>query len=256
MLADIGVNGHRFILVFFRVASVIWLLPIFSSKSLSMPFKAGVSLLIAFLLFENVSVDQVVSADPYDMVLLVLKETLVGLTIGFLVRILFMTVYAAGEVLSLQSGFAFARFMDPTSMNYTSVLEQFGNILAIMIFFALDAHHILLSALAASFTQVPVGAVALKGGLFHYLIDMTGKLFSLGLKIGAPVIVTLFLVELALGLLSRMIPQINVFVEGIPLKIIITLLMLSLSLNFMVAVIAGIFKGMDVHILRIFRMMV
>ena len=141
-------------------------------------------------------------------------------------------------------------------MNYTSVLEQFGNILAIMIFFALDAHHILLSALAASFTQVPVGAVALKGGLFHYLIDMTGKLFSLGLKIGAPVIVTLFLVELALGLLSRMIPQINVFVEGIPLKIIITLLMLSLSLNFMVPVIAGIFKGMDVHILRIFRMMV
>ena len=221
-----------------------------------MPFKAGVSLLIAFLLFESVSVDQVVSADPYDMVLLVLKETLVGLTIGFLVRILFMTVYAAGEVLSLQSGFAFARFMDPTSMNYTSVLEQFGNILAIMIFFALDAHHILLSALAASFTQVPVGAVALKGGLFHYLIDMTGKLFSLGLKIGAPVIVTLFLVELALGLLSRMIPQINVFVEGIPLKIIITLLMLSLSLNFMVPVIAGIFKGMDVHILRIFRMMV
>ena len=256
MLADIGANGQIFILVFFRVASVIWLLPIFSSRNLSVPFKAGVSLLIAFLLFDKVAADSVVTADAYAIFLLLLKETFIGLTIGFFVRTLFMVVYAAGEVISLQSGFAFARFMDPTSMSYMSILEQFGNVLAIMIFLALDAHHILLSGLAASFQQVPLGALAIKANIFQYLIEATGKLFSVGLQIGAPVIVTLFLVELALGLLSRMIPQINVFVEGIPLKIIIALFMLSLSLNLIVPVLAGIFKGMDVHILRLFRMMV
>ena len=85
---------------------------------------------------------------------------------------------------------------------------------------------------------------------------MTGRVFSLGLQIGAPIIITLFLVELSLGILSRMVPQINVFVEGMPLKIMITIGMLSFSLSLLVPLIGGLFKSMDGEIPKIIRLMV
>ncbi len=254
MLGEIGIGGQKFILVFFRTAAVLWLLPVFSSRAVSVPFKAGLSLLIAFLLFETI--EMAPAADPYAMFLLIMKETLVGIAMGFFVRLLFTMAYAAGEVMSMQSGFGFARFMDPSSMSYMSVLEQFQNLFAIMIFFAIDAHHMVLSGLAQSFRLVPLGTASLQPALLYGVTKTTGHIFSVALKIGAPVIVTLFLVELALGLLSRMIPQINVFVEGLPLKIILALFMLSVSLNLIAPIVAGLFKGMDVQIIRLFRAMV
>jgi flagellar biosynthetic protein FliR len=251
---DIGLDFQRFILVFFRVVSMIWLLPLFESKSISTVYKAGLSLLIAFLLFKSVPVPDI-GGDAFLLMIAIAKETLIGFSIGFMVRILFSMVSAAGEVISMQSGLSFARSLDETMSVQTSVIEQLKNLLAIMIFLAIDGHHIFLKGIAASLKQVPPGAVTVRPGLFEYMIDATGKLFGAGLKIGAPVIVTLFLVELALGVLSRLVPQVNVFIEGASMKILITLTVLALSLNFIVPVIAGIFRGMDGEMLKIIRLM-
>ena len=128
-MVDIGGDGQKFILVFFRVASILWLLPLFSSMAISVTYKAGLSLIISFLLFDLVSVNQALVADPYYMALLIVKEVFIGLTISLFVRILFAMVYAAGDISALQTGFAFARFMDPISMTQVSVLESFQNIL-------------------------------------------------------------------------------------------------------------------------------
>ena len=254
-MIDIGLDFQRFILVFFRVVSMIWLLPLFESKSISTIYKAGLSLLIAFLLFKSVPVPDI-GGDAFLLLVAIAKEILIGFSIGFMVRILFSTVSAAGEVISMQSGLSFARSLDETMGVQTSVIEQLKNLLAIMIFLAIDGHHIFLKGIAASLRQVPPGAVTVRPGLFNYMIDATGKLFGAGLKIGAPVIVTLFLVELALGVLSRLVPQVNVFIEGASMKILITLTVLALSLNFIVPVIAGIFRGMDGEMLKIIRLMV
>jgi flagellar biosynthetic protein FliR len=256
MLEDIGATGQKFILVFFRVASVLWLLPIFSARSISVPFKAGVSILIAFLMLDFVNMGDITFSDPYFMMLLVLKEIFIGVTIGYSVRLLFTTVQVAGEMVALQSGFGFARFMDPYTNSQVSELTQIMNILTLMIFFAIDAHHTILKGLLVSFRELPLGGASLKGPLVDYLITITGKVFSLGLKIGAPLIITLFLVELSLGILSRMIPQINVFMEGMPLKILITISILAFSLSILVPAIAGLFKGIDGEFLRTIRLMV
>jgi len=172
------------------------------------------------------------------------------------VRILFMMVYVAGDLTSLQSGFAFARFMDPFTMGQASPLDQFMNLLAIMVFFAVDGHHILIRGLTASFKELPIGTATIKAPLIQYLISSTGRIFAVGLKIGAPVIVTLFLCEIGFGMLSRMIPQVNVFVEGLPLKIFATIMVLSFSLGIIVPIIGRLFKDMDTGFLKIFRLMV
>jgi flagellar biosynthetic protein FliR len=247
---------QRFLLIFTRVVAVLWLLPLFSSRAVSVPYKAGLSLLIAYLLFDSMTVDRSFSSDPYMMLLLVMKEVFIGLAIGFSVRILFMAVNVAGEIISIQSGFSFAKFMDPLSMTQVTVIEQFKNLLAMMLFLATDAHHILIKAMVTSFRDVPIGSVTLQQSFFQYLITLSGRVFVTGFKIGAPIIVTLLFVELALGMLSRMIPQINIFIEGVPLKILVTVAMLSFSLGVIVPVIVNMFKGMDGEILRVFRLMV
>jgi flagellar biosynthesis protein FliR len=247
---------QRFLLIFTRVASVLWLLPLFSSRAVSVPFKAGLSLLVAYLLFDSMGGDRSFSSDPYFLFLFVMKEVFIGLAIGFTVRVLFMAVNVAGEIISIQSGFSFARFMDPLSMTQVTVIEQFQNLLAMMLFLATDAHHILIKAMVASFRDVPIGNITMQQSFFQYLIIITGRVFVTGFKIGAPVIVTLLFVELALGMLSRMIPQINIFIEGVPMKILITVVMLSFSLSVIAPVIVNMFRDMDGEILRVFRLMV
>jgi flagellar biosynthetic protein FliR len=253
---DFTMNIQTFLLIFSRVVSVLWLLPIFSSKAVSVPFKAGVSLLIAYLLFDSIGVDRSFSSDPYFLFLFVIKEVFIGLSIGFYVRVLFTAVNVAGEIISIQSGFSFARFMDPLSMTQVTVIEQLKNLLAMMLFLAMDAHHILVGAIVASFRDVPIGSVTIQQSFFQYLITVSGRIFVTGFKIGAPIIVTLMFVEIALGILSRMIPQINIFIEGVPLKILVTVIMFSFSLGVIVPVIVNMFKGMDGEILRLFRLMV
>ncbi|MGD0232223.1 MAG: flagellar biosynthetic protein FliR [Syntrophorhabdales bacterium] len=252
-MVDITLEGQKFVLVFFRVVSVIWLLPLFQSAGgISAAYKAGLALLVAFLLFESVPAPDL-HGDALLLLIAVSKEFLIGLAMGFFVRILFAAVSAAGEVVSMQSGLSFARAMDPVNMTQTTVLEQFMNMLAIIIFLGIDGHHILLRAVAASLKQIPPGAVAVRPALFQFLIESTGKIFGASLKICAPVIVTLFLMELALAILARLIPQVNVFVEGASMKILVTLTMLTISLNLMVPVIAGLFRGMDNEMLKIIR---
>ncbi len=255
MTVDISIASQKFILIVIRVAAILWLLPIFSSRAVSVPYKAGLSLVIAFFLFDLVSVNQGLGNDPYYMLLLIIKEMFIGLMISFFVRILFAIVSSAGEIAAFQTGFSFARSMDPNTMNYVSVLEQFKNILAVIIFFAIDAHHILIQGMVVSFKEIPVGAVVLNKSFLQYMGGMTGRVFSAGLKIGAPLIVTLFIVELALGLLARMVPQVNIFVEGMPMKILITMVVLTFSLGITVTSIANLFKNMDMEILKIMRLM-
>jgi flagellar biosynthesis protein FliR len=256
MFAEIGAANQKFILTFFRVAAIMWLLPIFSSRSVSVYFKAAFALAVAFLLQDTVTTVRPLTSDTFSLTIGVLREVFIGLTIGFFVRILFMIVTVAGEIVSFQTGLSFAQFMDPITNTQVSPLVQVKNLLAVLIFFAIDAHHSIIKGLAASFGALPIGAATLQMSLLQYIVGMTGKIFSAGFRIGAPIIVTLFLVELALGLLSRMIPQINVFVEGVSIKILVTILVFSFSLAIIAPGIAGLFTNIDTEMVRILRMMV
>ena len=181
------------------------------------------------------------------------KEVLIGLAMGFFVRVLFSAVSAAGEVISMQSGLSFARTMGASTSSQSTVLEQFQGLLAAMIFLGIDGHHVLLRGIARSLKDVPPGAIAVRPALFEFMTAATGKLFGASLRVCAPVIATLFLMEVALGILARLIPQVNVFIEGASMKILVTFAMLACALNLIVPVIAGLFRGLDGQMLSVVR---
>ena len=249
------IDVPKYALVFFRVLAILWLLPIFSMRSISVIFKVGLALLTAFLIADVVSYPGGLDADPYALLLAIFREVLIGLSIGFAIRLLFMVVQAAGEIMSYQTGFAFARVIDPFTSMQSSVLEQFLYLLGIMIFFSVDGHHIVVRGLYASFKELPLGTATFTAGLFNYLATATGRIFSLGLKFGAPLVVALLLIELSLGLLSRMIPTMNIFVEGLPVKVFVSLTVLSLALGFMAPALAGMFRGIDAEYFRVLRLL-
>ncbi len=256
-MTDIAITFEiqKFLLVFFRVGSVIFMIPIFSSRAISAIFKGGLSLLIAYLLFDIVKMNVTAQQDPYILLILCIKEIFIGATIGFIVRLVFNSASMSAEIISLQSGLSFARFMDPVSQSQVSIIEQIKNLIAILIFFVIDAHHMLIQGIAYSLDVLPVGSASLNPSLAGYLIKATAGLFGAAFRIGAPIIVTLFLVELSFGIMSRMIPQANVFVDAIPAKILITVLMLGMSLGYIVPSIASLFKGLESDFVRIIRMM-
>lgn len=254
-MIDIGLEVEGFLLVFFRVFSMLWLLPIFQSRSVAVGYKAGLSLLVAFLLYQSIVAPDL-QGDPFLILLCVMKEIFIGISIGFFVRVLFAMVSGAAEFVSMQSGLSFARVVDPTMAASVTVLEQFKSLLATMIFLAIDGHHTILRGLAGSLKAVPPGDVMIRPALFQFMTETTGKIFAASLKICAPVVVTLFLVDIALGILARLIPQVNVFIEGASIKILITFAMLAISLNLIVPVISGLFRGMDTEVLRILKAMV
>lgn len=245
-----------YFLIFVRVAAVFWLLPLFAVKNVSIYFKAAFSLVVTFVLMEVVPAPNIPMDNPYIFLLAIGKEALLGMTIGFSIRILFTAVQAAGEIVSIQSGFSFARTMDPFSGTQTGVLDQFQYLLALMVFFAVDGHHLIVRGLCDSYKQLPLGTPVVSKGLIDYIITSTGSIFSLGLRIGAPVVVALLLVELSLGLLSRMMPQMNIFVEGLPVKIFVGLSILSFSLSFIVPTLVDMFTGIQTEFVRVLRLMV
>jgi len=245
----------KFILVFFRILAILWLLPVFSVRSLSIIFKVSFTLLMAFLVSEVVSYPAEMAGDGYALLLAILREVLIGLSISFAIRLLFAVIQATGEIVGFQTGFGFARMVDPVSAGQASIIEEFLYMLSLMIFFAVDAHHIVVRGIYASFKELPLGTAVVTGGLFNYFTTASGKIFGLGMKFGAPLIVALFLIELSLGLLSRMIPNMNIFVEGLPVKIFVSLTILSLALGFMAPALGTLFKGIDVEFLKVLRLL-
>ena len=249
------IDAQKYILIFFRVLAIFWLLPVFSTRGLSAIFKVSFALLMAFLITGVVSYPVELAVDGYALLLAVVKEILIGLCISFAIRLLFAVVQATGEIVGFQTGFGFARMVDPLSSGQASILEEFLYMLSLMIFFSVDAHHIVVRGIYASFKELPLGTATVNNGLFNYFAAASGKIFGLGLKLGAPLVVALFLIELSLGLLSRMIPSMNIFVEGLPVKIFVSLTILSLALSFMAPALGTLFKGIDGEFMKVLRIL-
>lgn len=248
-MTELTAETFKFFLIFLRILSILFLIPLFSMRQVSFFFKGSFSLMLSYLIYDQLELH----VSSSSLFLSVTSEILLGLTIGFFVRTIFAAISVAGEIASLQSGFAFSRFMDPYTETQASLLVELKYLLAILLFFAIDGHHAIFQALYRSFFLVPLGGFSLKEPVYHSIVTQTGSIFGLALKIGSPVIVSLFLIEVSLGVLSRLVPQMNVFIEGIPVKILASISIFSLSLGLISPVILGLFSSLQGNIASLLR---
>jgi flagellar biosynthetic protein FliR len=147
---------------------------------------------------------------------------------GLSVRFFFSGIQAGGEMVAMQVGFSMIQFADPGSGNQTGVIAHLLYMVCTLIFLALDGHLYLLRAFVETFDYIPAGGLLITGSLFRQVLSLAGLLFSLAIKVIAPVMAALFLVELALALMSRAAPQMHIMEIGFPLKIAVGFFFISM----------------------------
>ena len=220
-------------LIISRISGVMITAPLLNDQTIPPTVKIGFTLLLSFVFFPIVTRPVVpTSLSLIQLTLLIGGELAVGLTIGFTAQLMFAGITLAGEVIGFQMGVSMAHVFDPAFNTQTSLIAEINTVLALMIFVSLNGHHLFIEALARSYAIAPAGHIVLGKAALANLTAVSGKMFLVGLQIGAPLIVSLLAANVAMGLVARAVPQINIFVVGFPFTIGLGLILLAASMPF------------------------
>jgi flagellar biosynthetic protein FliR len=161
------------------------------------------------------------------------QQVMIGIGMGVSMRIIFTAVDMGSAVIAFQMGLGFATFYDPQNTAQTSVLSNFMTLFVTLLFLALNGHLVYFSVLAQSFTAIPISSAPLHASSWHFLAIMGSRIFSTGLLLALPVIVVLMITNLALGILNRVAPQLNLFAIGFPITLSLGFIALMLMMNYL-----------------------
>ncbi len=234
-----------FILVLVRVSGIIATAPVFGSSNIPPQIKVVLSLMLALILYPFIPLITVYPDRPDHYIMLIASEMLIGLVLGIIARFLFGAVEFAGTVIGFQMGLGMAMVFDPQSQEQISIVGKFENITATLIFLAMDGHLIVLQALVRSYSVLTPGGASISRPLVENLTELSASVFVIGLQIGAPLIVALFLANAVVGLLARSVPQIQVFVVGFPLTLMLGFLFLFFGMPFFAQAVHQMFEKLD-----------
>lgn len=227
-----------FLVVLARVAGFIGALPVFSSAQSPITIRVGLTVTVSLVFFPLMSVDLLpVEFAPIPFMLFIIAELLLGTIIGLSARLIFTAVEYGATVIGYQMGFAAANVFDPTGERQIALISQFQNVFAILIFLAVDGHHLFFRLTVHSFELLPPGSFNTSGEAVPYLIDLAARMFSLGIQFSAPVLAVLLLSGLILGVLARVFPQLNVFLLSFPINIGTAFIVIALTLDFSAALL-------------------
>jgi flagellar biosynthetic protein FliR len=201
--------------------------------------------MLALILYPFIPLITVYPDRPDHYIMLIASEMLIGLVLGIIARFLFAAVEFAGTVIGFQMGLGMAMVFDPQSQEQISIVGKFENITATLIFLAMDGHLIVLQALVRSYSVLPPGGASISRPLVENLTELSASVFVIGLQIGAPLIVALFLANAIVGLLARSVPQIQVFVVGFPLTLMLGFLFLFFGMPFFAQAVHQMFEKLD-----------
>lgn len=249
-----------FLLVLFRISAFLISAPIFGDAHINTRTKIGFSFLLSVILLPIV--EKANFSPPYRSLatsatlltygMVVFREIMTGVIIGYAARLVFAGIDLAGQLIGIQMGFGIVNIIDPKQETQLSIIAQFHGIMAILIFLSLNGHHWLMVALTKSFEAIPLSGFAYSEKSLALLLKMSGDIFVIAFKVSAPVIVALFLTNVTLGVLAKAIPQMDVFMMSFPLTIIVGLLSLAASLQMLGYLLPSIFHQMQSDIATFF----
>lgn len=245
-----------FALVMGRIGGIFSAIPLFGGKSVPMRIKVVLVFVMALVFFPIIRARlPQIPLDTVSLALLVLKEALVGISLGLLSQVIFAAVEFFGQIVGMQMGFTMSSLFDPTMGTQVSVMSMLQNLLAMLLFMSLGMHHLFIRAIVDSYNVVPLGAWHMSTGLYTFLVTATGGVFVLAIKLAAPVMASLLAATMALGVMARTFPQMNIFMMSFPLNIGLGFLVLGVTLLAFFHTLGNAFTGLDRQISTLFRLM-
>ncbi|WLR52351.1 flagellar biosynthetic protein FliR [Bacillus tianshenii] len=234
-----------FLLILVRVSSFFITVPLFSYRNIPSTHKIGLAALMSYLMFFTIDKPDIAIDGLYIM--LVLKEVMVGLLIGLVAYMVTTAIQIAGGFIDFQMGFAIANVIDPQTGVQSPIMGQYLYTFAMLLLLILNAHHLILDGIFYSYRLIPVDQLTIPFGeenIVRFITKMFSTVFLIAFQMAVPVVGCLFLVDVALGIVARTVPQLNIFVVGLPLKILVSFLVLVLVMPIFMMLIQDLFVMM------------
>lgn len=233
-----------FLLVFVRILAFFIVIPLFSYRTIPTPFKIGMSFFLTLVLVMTLPTTTL--DFEFSYVLLLLKEIVIGLMLGWFSYMVVSAVQIAGGFIDFQMGFAIANVVDPQTGAQSPIIGQYFYMIALLFLLSIDGHYLLIDGIYGSFQMIPIDQMITfnQESIVMFVIQTFGQMFIIAFQIAIPIVGCLFLVDLALGIIARTVPQMNVFVVGLPLKIFVSFIVLFLFMSLYISLSKKLFQTM------------
>lgn len=233
-----------FLLVLVRITGMFFLSPIFGRRNIPNYYKAGFCFIFAIIVSNSVPVPDISSYTSLaSYVFLIAKELFIGLILGFISYLLFSAIYVAGQMIDMRIGFGMVSVFDPLTNVQIPISADFYVVFATLFMLVTDSHYLLIKAVSDSFAIIPPGKAIFGGSLAQQMVRLASDAFVIGFRIAAPVTVVVLITDIALGIIAKSMPQINVFILGLPVKIIVGLLVILLTIGAFRGIVNVIIQG-------------
>jgi len=225
-----------FVFILARIAGVFLQAPIFNSKSIPFTLKTGLAVWITIVLWFVTPIHSSLPETGFAFMLALVFEVILGFLIGFICNLIFLGIQAAGEIMDMQMGLSVATALDPVFGAVISVIGRLAFMVALIMFLAADGHHLILAGFHQTFTVIPVGKMANIGSplLAEQLMNLGNMFWLTAIKVAIPIVLLVFLSDFTFGIVSRVAPQVNVFMLGFQVKPLLGVFGFLIALPFIV----------------------
>ncbi len=244
------------LMIFLRVTGALFTAPFFSNSSMPVLARLLLSLVLSYIIFLTADKDSFnVELTLGWLAINGMKEMIIGLIIGFTLQLAFHAISYAGMLIGFDMALSMANVFNPASEMNNSVIGQFIYTMALLIFLLINGHHYIISAAVFSFTVVPIGKFVITGDLLELLIKYSASVFVIAVKIAAPITVSFFLINVASGVIARVVPQMQVFFVVLPIKIGLGLFLLMAAVPVYIYAMKNILRGFEQNLFEIIKVM-
>jgi flagellar biosynthetic protein FliR len=226
---------------FFRILALVFAAPLFGASGVPAGVKIGISFVLTIIVAPLLPAMPNIPPASAQGMLILAQQLLVGAALGFAIRLVFTAMEMAGHIAGLQMGLGFASFFDPQNSAQVPLLGQFIGVMTMLLFVTLNGHLMMIATLVESFNTLPIGS-SMAGQSFFALVIAGNNIFTWGIQMSLPVIAALMLVNVALGVLTRAAPQLNIFAVGFPLTLGVGFVILAISVPYFLPLFNGMME--------------
>jgi len=237
-------------MVFIRAGGLLALLPVFSGQNIPLQIRIAIALMLAYLAGSQLQLHSAVPTDTLTLLAAAVRELLIGLLMGFAIRLIFYAVEFAGQIMSTEIGLTVSSQIDPISHNTSSPVGTALFYLGSLLFLLSGCHHAVLVAFLRSFEIAPIGVLGLHRGVAEIFVTATGNIFLVALQMAAPLLAVNFTVTLAFVILGKTAPSINVFAESFSLRVLAGITLLGLTVGLTAQAVLNALRGSPELMLR------
>lgn len=237
-------NLEYALLIFIRVTAIVSVTPLFGNNAVPVRVKAAISFFLSIIMINTVDYTAVSYAGTIGYSILVMKEAITGLIIGIGSGFCLYILNYSGHFIDMELGLSMAMEFDPTSNLQSTITANFLSHLFIIMFLMSDMHYFIIDALNESYKMIPIGGANIDAGLYHVIIKYIVDYFVIALRIALPIFACIFVINIVLGILAKVAPQMNMFVIGMQLKIFVGLFILYMIMGMLPGIVDFIFEEM------------